>query len=149
MKRLSFPLLCSALLSLLLLSLFVFERRTHAQPDAPRRSHKVSKEILQKIADGQGSDVISVIVQSAESNDSDLESTLEMAGANNIGTMGHLGVRVADVRADQVTALAERVGVAYVSLNREVRPFGHLSLTTGTDRARNEYDQATQLDGEG
>ena len=45
--------------------------------------------------------------------------------------------------------LAQRNDVSYVSLNRDVRALGHLSLTTGTDQIRNSGANYSRLDGSG
>src|SRR6185503_11199562 len=44
--------------------------------------------------------------------------------------------------------LASRADVAYVSLNRDVRPMGHLSRTTGANQARHA-DDGSSVDGTG
>ena len=55
MKRFIFPILWSGFVSLLLLPLFVFEQRTHAEANGEAQlKRKVSKDILQEGFRGQG-----------------------------------------------------------------------------------------------
>ena len=78
MKRFIYPMLWSSFCLLLFLTLFVFEQGTRAESDGithPER--KVSKDILQKVADGRGADFVRVIIQPANSADASIDSTIE------------------------------------------------------------------------
>src|SRR5689334_19496045 len=152
MKRFIFPILWCSFVSLLLSTLFVFEPRTHAQTDTdtqPRR--KVSKDILQKVASGKGGDFVRVIIQPASQQDVSIDSTIEYSGGSNIRRFQNFAVRVATLPASAAVNLANRSDIAYVSLNREVRPMGHLSRTTGADQIRRSSNQngSGSLDGTG
>src|SRR6185369_1231563 len=62
----------------------------------------------------------------------------------------NFAVRVATLPASAAVNLANRSDVAYVSLNREVRPMKHLSRTTGADQIRTSANgSGSFLDGTG
>jgi len=148
MKRFIFPILWGGLVSLLLAPFFVFEQRTHAEGQ-PKR--KVSKDILQKVSEGKGGDFVRVIIQPASSQDLSIDSTIETSGGSNLRKFKNFAVRVATLPASAAVNLANRSDVAYVSLNREVRPMGHLSRTTGADQIRQSGNESSSgtLDGTG
>src|SRR6185369_4052001 len=152
MKRFYYPSLCSSVFVLLVLTLFVFQARTHADSSSDvRLERKVSKDILKKISDGRGSDFVRVIIQPANSSDTTIDSTIEYSGGSNLRKFKNFAVRVATLPAQAAANLASRSDVAYVSLNRDVRPMGHLSRTTGADQARSTAGSETgsSLDGTG
>src|SRR6185436_9791543 len=149
MKRLYYPILCSSVFVLLVLTLFVFQARTHADSSSDvRLERKVSKDILKKISDGRGYDFVRVIIQPANSSDTTIDSTIEYSGGSNLRKFKNFAVRVATLPAQAAANLASRSDVAYVSLNRDVRPMGHLSRTTGADQARSS-ETGSSLDGTG
>ena len=77
MKRLIYPILWSSILSLLFSTLFVFERGTHAESNGSGNvERKVSKDILKKVTDGRGGDLVRVIIQPASAADSSIDSTI-------------------------------------------------------------------------
>ena len=138
--------------SLLFLSLFVFEQGTRAESDGSTHpERKVSKDILKKVADGKGADFVRVIIQPGEPADTSIDSTIEDSGGSNIRKFKNFAVRVVTLPAQAAVNLANRSDVSYVSLNRDVRPMGHVSRTTGADQARGPVDQNnnTALDGTG
>src|SRR5215207_1341011 len=135
MRRFIFPILWSCCLWLLIFPLSVFEQRTHAEFSL-RLDRKISKDILQKVAAGQGSEFVRVIIQPASSGDLSIDSALELSGGSNIRKFKNFSVRVVTLPANAAVALASRSDVAYVSLNRDIRPMGHVSQTTGTDQIR-------------
>src|ERR1700741_362149 len=150
MKRFIFPILWCGFVSLLLLPLFVFQQRTHAESDGqPKR--KVSKDIMQKVTGGKGGDFVRGIIQPASSQDLSIDSTIEYSGGSNIRKFKNFGVRVATSPASAAVNLANRSDVAYVSLNREVRPMGLLSRTTGADQIRHGSEETSpgSVDGTG
>src|SRR6476659_6394358 len=149
MKRFKYPILCSGVFSLLFLTLFVFQARTHAYSSSDVHiDQKVSKEILRKIAEGRGSDFVRVIIRPANTSDTSIDSTIEYSGGSNLRKFKNFAVRVATLPAQAAANLASRSDVAYVSLNRDVRPMGHLSRTTGADQARSS-GSGSSLDGTG
>src|ERR1044071_1262794 len=147
MKRFIFPILWGGLVSLLLAPFFVFQQRTHAEAQL---KHKVSKDIQQKVESGKGGDFVRVIIQPASSQDLSIDSTIESSGGSNLRKFKNFAVRVATLPASAAVNLANRSDVAYVSLNREVRPMGHLSRTTGADQIRlSSNESSSLLDGTG
>src|ERR1041384_600203 len=148
MKRFIFPILWGGFVSLLLSPLFVFEQRSHAEGQ-PKR--KVSKDILQKVNEGKGGDFVRVIIQPASPADTSIDSTIEYSGGSNIRKFKNFAVRVATLPAQAAVNLASRSDVSYVSLNRDVRPMGHVARTTGADLARGPVSPNgnTALDGAG
>src|ERR1041384_7763496 len=145
MKRFIFAILWGGLVSLLLSPFFLFEQRTHAEAQLKR---KVSKDILQKVDAGRGGDFVRVIIQPANTQDLSIDSTIESSGGSNLRKFKNFAVRVATLPASAAVNLANRSDVAYVSLNREVRPMGHLSRTTGADQIR-QSGATGSLDGTG
>lgn len=152
MKRFIHPMLWSGLVSLLLLSLFVFENRSHAESNsATRLDRKMSRDILKKVEDGRGADLVRVIIQPDQQSDALIDSTLEESGGSNIRKFKNFAVRVVTLPVSAAVNLAERSDVSYVSMNRDVRPMGHLSRTTGAEQIRNSGggNNQTGLDGTG
>src|SRR5215216_335843 len=151
MKRFIYPILWSSFLSLLFLTLFVFERGTHAESTGSGNvERKVSKDILQKVADGRGADFVRVIIQPASPADTSIDLAIEDSGGSNIRKFRNFAVRVATLPAQAAVNLAGRSDVSYVSMNRDVQSMGHVSRTTGADQARTPIDpNGTALDGTG
>src|SRR6185369_15020622 len=149
MKRYLNPILWSGFASLLISSLFVFENRTHAESSASLQ-RKISKDILQKVAEGKSADFVRVIVQPANPTDVSIDSTLETSGGSNIRKFKNFAVRIVTLPAQAAVNLANRSDVAYVSLNRDVTPMGHVSRTTGADQVRTSGGNTnSSLDGTG
>ncbi len=113
-------------------------------------TRKVSKDILKKVEEGHGAELVRVIIQPTQQSDLSIDSTLEDSGGSNIRKFKNFAVRVVTLPVQAAVNIASRSDVSYVSLNREVRPMGHLSYTTGADQARNEAGNSeTKLDGTG
>ncbi|HEX6284902.1 MAG TPA: S8 family serine peptidase, partial [Pyrinomonadaceae bacterium] len=150
MKRLYNPILWSGLVSLLLLPVLVSERRTQAETTSEiPLARKISKDIVKQVTDGRGADLVRVIIQPAEEPDLSLDTTLEYTGSN-IRKLKNLRARIATVPAHVAVNLASRADVAYVAVNRDVHPMGHLSETTGADQVRTTPNPASgKLDGTG
>ncbi|HEY0727704.1 MAG TPA: S8 family serine peptidase, partial [Pyrinomonadaceae bacterium] len=160
MKRFIFPMLWIGFALTLLSALFVVERRTQAQIvtdiqlsiptilDAPL-DRKVSRDILTKVSSGKGAELIRVIIQPATAPELSLDSTLEFTGSN-IRKLKSFRSRIITLPAQTAVNLASRSDVAYVSLNRDVQPMGHLSSTTGADQVRTPPNTTSpRLDGTG
>src|ERR1044071_3395901 len=148
MKRFIFLTLWSGFVSLLILLLFVPERTTHAGSIASvPLQRKISKDILQKVAEGRSSDLVRVIIQPANQPDF-LDSTIEYSGGSNLRKFKNFSVRVVTLPVQAAIAIASRSDVSYVSLNRDVRPLGHLTATTGADQIRSSGSNGS-LDGTG
>src|SRR6185369_727009 len=148
MKRYLNPILWSGFASLLISSLFVFENRTHAESSASLQ-RKISKDILQKVAEGKSADFVRVIVQPANPTDVSIDSTLETSGGSNIRKFKNFAVRIVTLPVSAAVALANRSDVSYVSLNRDVVAMGHVSRTTGADQIRTSNTSDTKLEGTG
>jgi hypothetical protein len=148
MKRFIFLTLWSGFVSLLFLSLFVFQGTTHADSSTSvPLQRKVSQDILQKVAEGRGSDLVRVIIQPAAPPDV-LDSTIEYSGGSNLRKFKNFSVRVVTLPVQAAVAIASRSDVSYVSLNRDVTSMGHLSATTGADQIRSSGSSGS-LDGTG
>src|SRR6185503_14758842 len=149
MKRLFYPILWSGFAALLLSSLFLVERTSHAESSVSVE-RKVSKDILKKVADGKGGDFVRVIIQPANYADPSIDTTLEDSGGSNIRKFKNFAVRIVTLPAQAALNLANRSDVAYVSLNRDVTPMGHVSRTTGADQVRTSGGNTnSSLDGTG
>ena len=151
MKRFLYLTVWSGFLALLSLSLLVFEKRTRAESvTSVPLQRKISKDILQKVAEGRSFELVRVIIQPA-SNQPDLviDSTLEYSGGSNIRKFKNFSVRVVTLPVHAAVTIASRTDVSYVSLNRDVRSLGHLSLTTGADQIRSSGSNSSSLDGTG
>ena len=129
------PLAALVLLGLL----FVFlpsGGRTHAQTSLQsNRPLKCSRDLMEKVNNGHGSELVRVIIQPAATSDT-LDSTIEQSGGSSIRQFQNSRVRVVTLSANGALALSARSDVSYVSLNREVRSLGHVSATTGADAVR-------------
>src|SRR5256885_4733422 len=150
MNRYLYPIFWSGLFSLLFLSLLVSERRTHAAANsAVPSARKISKDIVAQVSAGKDADLIRVIIQPANQPELSLDSTLEDSGSN-IRQLKSFRTRIVTVPAHVAMDLASRSDVAYVSLNRDVQPMGHLSSTTGADQVRaTPNTTSSSLDGTG
>ncbi|HEX6648220.1 MAG TPA: S8 family serine peptidase, partial [Pyrinomonadaceae bacterium] len=152
MKRFKNPILWSGIVSLLFLSLFIFAYRTHAESsNTVHLERKVSKDILKKVSDGRGADLVRVIIQPAQQSDTLTDSTLEESGGSNIRKLKNFAVRIVTLPVNAAMNIAARSDVSYVSLNRDVLPMGHLSRTTGAEQIRHSGsgNNQTTLDGTG
>src|ERR1700741_1315066 len=151
MKRFRSPLLGSLLIVLILFSGFPLEKQSQAASLVDLQlERKISTDILQKVLEGKLFDSVRVVIQPAGQSDSLLDLVIQLLGATNILKLNNVRVRVATIRVYDVVTLALRSDVAYVSLDRDARPMGHLSLTTGADEIRNSNNgNNSSLDGTG
>src|SRR5262245_5550470 len=150
MRRLFYPILWSGIVSLLLLSLFIPQWRTHAQATGDgHQKTKISKRILDKVAEGQGSDTVDVIIEATSGAGPSFETALADAGGNNVRKLDNFPIRIVSVPAEAALNLSNRSDVAFVSLDREVRPMGHVSATTGADQVRTGTATSDGYDGSG
>src|SRR3954465_2734653 len=94
MKRLIYLTLWSSLVSLLFLSLLGLERTTHADSiTTVPLQRNISKDILQKFAEGKNLDLVRVIIQPANQPEL-LDSTLQYSGGSNIRKFKNFPTRV-------------------------------------------------------
>ena len=113
---------------------------------------KLSEDILQKVAEGKGTEFIRVVIQYGSQSELLVDSAIETTGASDIRKLKNFKVRIATLPVNAAVALAERADVSFVSLNRAVQPMGHVTRTTGTDQIRsssNNGNNDSALDGSG
>src|SRR5215213_9854865 len=137
MKRFLYLIVGSGLLTLLL-SPSVLEKRTRAESiTSVPLQRKISKDILEKVAEGRSSDLVRVIIQPA-ANEPDflMDSTLESSGGSNIRKFKNFPVRVGTLPVQAAVAIASRSDFSHASLNPDVRSMGHVTCTAGADQIR-------------
>jgi len=132
MKRLLFTAVLAALVQLVCWQWA--PRATSAPTNANKL--KASADLAAKVTSGHGGDMVRVIVQRTAAWDSAAESELQNAGGINDHQFQNFPLRIITLPAQAALALSTRSDVAYVSVNREVRTLGHVSLTTGADAVR-------------
>src|SRR6185437_5304150 len=142
LKRLTALVLLVSLCSALLL---LDNRRAQASATATTTTlEKLSPELRQLIQSGQGSTRVKVIVQSTSAPSLTsggllgglLGSLVQTVGGVVQGVLSALNITLLDVRADSVSVLAADSSVSYISLDSQVRTFGHVTNTTGTQQSR-------------
>ncbi|HEU4435223.1 MAG TPA: S8 family peptidase, partial [Pyrinomonadaceae bacterium] len=117
-----------------------------------QHGRKVSDDLLKRVADGKGAELVRVVIQPASQSDLTIDSAIETTGASDIRKLKNFKVRIATLPVQAAVALASRSDVSYVSLNRNVQPMGHVTRTTGTDQIRGNSTSGnnnTSLDGSG
>ncbi|MGH9881624.1 MAG: S8 family serine peptidase, partial [Pyrinomonadaceae bacterium] len=151
MKRSLLFFLAMAFLWVGLPSGLISKQGIHAQSgSASDGANKVSKDLVEKLNDGQGTELVRVIIQPETAWDSTLANTVELAGGANVHQFENFSLRMVTLPVQAAVALATRSDISYVSLNREVRTLGHLSNTTGADAVRTSSGTTTgRLDGAG
>src|SRR5580765_4670870 len=153
MKRTKFNsivarLICfSLLLSMCLLAGVMVGELASAQPIS--QPVKVSSDLTAKARGPRKDDTVSVIMQLRAPMSGQLSALLNRNGAHIRATFRNLQAHAVDLPAKIVDEVAAFDEVAYVSLDRETRTMGHLSLTTGADAVRNTIGSTTTLDGTG
>src|SRR5215213_8079682 len=146
------PAVLSLLLTLCLCAgLLVIAPPSRAQStQASGAAFKASAGIAHKVSNGQGAERVRVIIQPSEGWSGELDTTVLGYGATNVRQFQNFRFRVVDLPANAAAVLALRSDVAYVSLNREVRTLGHVTVTTGADAVRSTSGTTTSgLDGTG
>jgi len=121
-----------------LFAAFPNERNALAQ-SSPGSIAKVSADLLERVQRRTSSDRINVILQ-FENNASRvlLNSLLLNAGASATRSFRNLNTRVVSLPANAVEALAAHSQVRYISLDKPIKTFGHLTTTTGTEAIRTQ-----------
>jgi hypothetical protein len=79
---------------------------------------------------------VSVIVQQAGGNGSNLVAALQNNGGSEFHSFPALGFHVLNLPESAIAAISDRPDVAYISRNLETQVLGHLSATTGADLVR-------------
>src|ERR1041384_5603520 len=136
MKRATSLLALALSLSLLAVAPLATPSRAQSLLALANPANKTSAEIVRKVNDGHGADRVRVVVQPKGSWSGDLDTALAGVGASDVRLFENFNFRVVSLPAGAAAALAQRTDVAYVSLNRELRTLGHVSLTSGADAVR-------------
>ncbi|HYY58925.1 MAG TPA: S8 family serine peptidase, partial [Pyrinomonadaceae bacterium] len=96
---------------------------------------KVSPALLARMRDAQAGGRIQVIVQPRDAANASLDLLLRNMGARIKSQLRQLNLRVIELPADAVVKLAARREIRYVSLDDEIKTFGHVTTTSGADAA--------------
>src|SRR2546423_6698529 len=83
-----------------------------------------------------GRERVSVILQTDDVNNEKLSTLLKRRGILIGSRLPQIGALKVEVPVEEVEALAASDGTRYVSLDRRVQSFGHVSKTTGADAVR-------------
>jgi subtilisin family serine protease len=121
--------------------------KAYAQSGSTKGS-KVSPDLSKKVKDSAASTHVTAIIRANGSWGSTLDNAIKNNGGSIKRTFSKLNLRTVDLPVSAVNALATRTDLAYLSLDKEIKPFGHLTMTTGTDSARASMPN-TLLDGTG
>src|SRR5882762_8596523 len=144
-------LIAIALLVALSPALLISNNRVHAA--SATVSDKVSPDLRQLIQSGRGGSRVRLIVQSSSTSSLGLiGSLLQTVNGVLVATLSSLNLSIIDVTANSVDVLAADSSVAYVSLDAQVRSFGHVTTTTGAQQVRaqkNALGLSYTLDGSG
>jgi subtilisin family serine protease len=116
----------------ILISNTTFIRTAHAASAKLKKSDDVDK----KVKETAPGNFVNVIIQPNGAWSSALTTDLKNRGAVVDATYKNFSVRTARVKAQDVDLVSNRTDVSFISLNREVKPLGHITQTTGTDAAR-------------
>lgn len=111
----------------------------HSRAQAASTFDKVSPDLRQLIQSGRGDTRVNVIVQS-NSADGLLASLVQTVGGVVQGVLFALNITLVNIRADSVDVLASDPSVTYISLDTQVRSFGHVTTTTGAQQSRAQKD---------
>src|SRR5438128_584690 len=78
----------------------------HAQNAGQIR--KASKDLIEKVNNGRGGDLVRVIIQPADAWDSPLDSTVQSSGGSDIRQFHNFRIRAATISANAALALSTR-----------------------------------------
>ncbi len=109
---------------------------------------KVSSDLREKVKGAKGSERVNVIIEPAGEWSDSLNYTVSGNNGKVSKSFKNFKSRSISLPPAAVEALANNPEVAYVSLDRDVKVLGHVSLTTGADAARNSGGSTT-YDGTG
>ncbi|HEX8557652.1 MAG TPA: hypothetical protein VF668_06100, partial [Pyrinomonadaceae bacterium] len=100
---------------------------------------KLSPELRALVAAGAKSagGRVGVILQADDLRDAQIEATLRRYGVEPGARMAQLGALRVEVPVGALKELASAGGSRYLSPDREIRSFGHVTSTTGVDAVRN------------
>ncbi|HEX8144207.1 MAG TPA: S8 family serine peptidase, partial [Pyrinomonadaceae bacterium] len=98
---------------------------------------KISPALLAELKDAQAGARIKAIVQPGTASLSSLDILLRSLGARIKNQLPRLNLRVIDLPASAVVKLAAHSEVRYISLDSEIRTYGHITTTSGAEAANN------------
>ncbi|MDT5158364.1 MAG: serine protease AprX [Acidobacteriota bacterium] len=99
---------------------------------------KLSPELREMVAGAKpGGKRVSVIMQADDLQNPQLEATLRRYGVKVDSRMIQFGALRVDVPLKALTELASNGATNYISPDRRMLTFGHVTATTGTDAVRN------------
>jgi len=104
--------------------------------DAAAPADKLSPELRALAAESKGGRV-GVILQADDLRDEQIVATLRRYGVQPDARMTQLGALRVEVPVAALKELASADGSRYLSPDRELHSFGHITSTTGTDLVRN------------
>ena len=129
--------------------------QAHNQNAVP--NGKVSDELRARMLGGSAqSTIVRVILQFSDTPTGPLNALLNSNGVHIRSQFRYLNTFVVDLPASVVSELAEFSEVSYISLDYNIKTFGHISSTTGADAVRTQTSTTllggtttTYLDGTG
>jgi serine protease AprX len=111
---------------------------------------KLGSDVRKKIKDSaSGEDLLSVIIQPQAGWGATLDSELKGKGASVGAAFKNFAARPVKVKAKYLEAIGARTDVGYVSLDREAKHLGHVTLTSGADAAAAAGGVLGKYDGAG
>ncbi len=101
------------------------------------QGEKISPD-LRQLMQGSGTERVGVILQVDDVKSGQLNDLFKRYGVEVNARMAQLGTLKVEMPVKALEELAARKEIHYVSVNREVRSFGHVSATTGADSVRQQ-----------
>ena len=99
---------------------------------------KISADLQQVMQNSSNKDRVSIILQVDDARGGQLSELFKQYDIQVSARMAHLGAIQAEVPVKALEELAARNEVNHLSLNSEVRAFGHVTATTGADLVRQQ-----------
>ncbi|MCA1634500.1 MAG: S8 family serine peptidase [Acidobacteria bacterium] len=132
-RRVALALAISLCLGIMVCDRSSMLRRAHA---GTANKNKVGADLRKKVRDSLlGEDQLSIIIQPKGSWNKNLDADLKGKGASVGGALKNFAARSVKLKAKYVEAIGARSDVGYVSLDREAKLLGHVTLTSGAEAA--------------
>src|SRR6266545_4111229 len=96
-----------------------------------RAADKVSLDLIELAQDTSSNRRVTVIIQFNGNPGSTFDCFLSSNSGRAKGAFLNFNAQAVELPARALEALANQPEVAFISLDREIIPFGHVSLTTG------------------
>ena len=142
-RAISFALLVSICSALVFGSGATAQARTTTTPSPTTSTatpiDKVSPDLRELIRSGRGADQVKLIVQRKPTSPQSggLIGGLLGTVVGLVGTLlSSLNINLITAPANSVDAMSQDPDVTYISLDTEIRTFGHVTTTTGADQTR-------------